>query len=163
MKGPICFEDIKNNRLCKICEAKLKAGIVTENDLAICRELVRLAEKSFLDLEFIRSFEINGTLAIVCKGNIGALIGKAGKNIQALEKKLGKKIRVVEKTNDDKQTAQSMLGRIQILALNKVFKPEGEEIKIMVSKKDFPRIPDKEQTQKALSKIIGKPVEIEAQ
>jgi transcription antitermination factor NusA-like protein len=164
MNGPICFEDAKTNRLCKICEAKLKAGIITENDVKIWKELIKLAEKNrIIELEFVRSFEINGFVAIICKGNIGALIGKGGKNIKELEQKIGKKIRIVEKSNDAKQTAQSFLGNTPITAVNKVFRTEGEETKIVISKKDEKRLPQKEETEKALSKILGTKTTIEFQ
>jgi predicted PilT family ATPase len=161
MNGPICFEDAKTNRLCRICEAKLKAGIINENDVKIWKGLVNLAEKSFLDLDFLNSFELNGMLVIVCKGNIGALIGKAGKNIKDLEQKLGKKIRIVEKTSNAKETAQALLGYAKIIAINKVFKPDSEELKIMLSKQDGKRLKQKEETEKILTKILGSKTTIE--
>ena len=162
MKGPICIEDTKTNRLCQICEAKLKAGIISEDDIKLWKAIVKLSEKNFMqDLEFLRSFEINGTLSIVCKGNIGALIGKGGKNIKMLEKAIGKKIRIVEKSNDEKATVQSMLGRAKIMAVNKVFRPEAEEIKVIVAKQDEKRLPEKPKMEAALSKILGKKTSIE--
>lgn len=165
MNGPICFEDAKTNRLCKICEAKLKAGIISENDVKIWKEIVKLTEKTFLDLDFLQSFELNGTLLIVCKGggNIGALIGKAGKNIKDFEKKLGKKVRIIEKTSDAKETAQSVFGFIKIVAVNRVFKPDSEELKIMLAKQDEKKIRQKEELEKILSKILGAKTTIEFQ
>ena len=109
MKGPICIEDAKTNRLCLICEAKLKAGMISENDVRIWKELVRMSETNFLlGLEFLRSFEVNHSLNIVCKGTIGPLIGRGGKNIKELEQKLGKKIHIIEKTADALKSALEM-------------------------------------------------------
>ncbi|HLD58856.1 MAG TPA: KH domain-containing protein [archaeon] len=162
MKGPICIEDAKTNRLCLICEAKLKAGMISENDVRIWKELVRMSETNFLlGLEFLRSFEVNHSLNIVCKGTIGPLIGRGGKNIKELEQKLGKKIHIIEKTADAKETAQSVLGNITIVAVNRVFRPEAEELKIIVMKQDSARIQQKEETEKILSKIIGTKTTIE--
>ncbi|MDD5162871.1 MAG: KH domain-containing protein [Candidatus ainarchaeum sp.] len=161
MDGPICFEDAKTNRLCRICEAKLKAGFISENDIKIWKELVKLAEKSFLDLDFLNSFELNGMLVIVCKGSIGALIGKGGKNIKDMEQKLGKKIRIVEKTSDAKETAQALLGYLKIVAVNKVFRPDSEELKIILSKQDEKKLRQKEETEKILTKLLGAKTTIE--
>ena len=163
MNGPICFEDAKTNRLCRICEAKLKAGMITENDVNAWKEIVRLTEKTFLDMDFLKSFELNGTLFIVCRGNIGALIGKAGRNIKELEKKLGKKVRIIEKTPDSKETAQSVLGFMTIIAVNRVFRPDSEELKIMLAKQDERKIRQKEELEKILSKILEAKTTIEFQ
>jgi len=156
------LEDTKTNRLCKICEAKLKAGIISENDIKLWKEIVKLAQKNFMpDFEFIRSFEINGAMCLVCKGNIGALIGKGGKNIREFEKILGKKIRIIEKTGTEKDIAQTLLGRAKILAVNKVFKPDSEELRIIVSKGFEKRLPDKQRLEEVLAKILGKKTGIE--
>ncbi|MDD5147906.1 MAG: KH domain-containing protein [Candidatus ainarchaeum sp.] len=163
MNGPICFEDAKTNRLCRICEAKLKANIINENDVAIWKEIVKLGEKSFLDLDFLNSFELNGMLVIVCRGNIGALIGRQGKNIRDLEQKLGKKIRIVEKTGDAKETAQALLGFVKIAAVNRVFRPDSEELKIIISRNDERRLKEKEALEKILSKILGSKTTVEFQ
>ncbi|MAG22434.1 MAG: hypothetical protein CL943_03995 [Candidatus Diapherotrites archaeon] len=161
MKGPICKEDIKYGKLCMICKAKLKAGQITQIDFELAKAINKLENKKFLlATELVRAFELPKIIIIFARGNVGALIGREGKNIKALEKVLGKKVRVVE-LSDPKDTIQQVMGRIRVVAVNKVFKQEGEELKAIIDERDMKKIAsERERLEEILNKILKVPVAI---
>ncbi len=162
MRGPVCEEDVKYGKLCKICEAKLKAGQISSVDLGLLKAIDKLENKKFLiATEVVRAFELPDIILVFARGNVGMLIGKAGKNVKELEENLGKKIRIIELSKEPKETIQQVFGRARVLAVNKVFKPESEELKVIVDEKDKLRIgPNKEKIEEILGKILKTPVEI---
>ena len=162
VRGPVCREDIKHGKLCKICEAKLKAGQITETDFELMKAIEKLENKKFLiATEIVRTFELEGILLVFARGNVGALIGKEGKNVKQLEQELVKKIRIIELGKEKKEVIQQVLGRANLLAVNKVFKPESEELKAIVDSRDRQKIePQKERIEEILQKLLKTPIEI---
>ena len=162
MKGPVCSTDVKTGKLCKICEAKLKAGQICELDFSLMKAIEKLENKKYLiATEIVRAFELDDLVIIFASGNVGALIGKDGKNVKQLEQELGKKIRVIELGKDRRETIQQVLGRARINAVNRVFKPEAEELKVMVDSRDRAEVEtNKEKFEEMLQKVLKQPIEI---
>ncbi len=162
MRGPVCSQDIKTGKLCLICEAKLKAGQITDADFAIMKAVNKLENKKFLiSTEIVRAFDVSGMVLVFTKGNVGALIGKGGKNIKSLEATLGKKVRIIEVSPEPKETIQQVLGKVRISALNKVFKRDGEELKVVVDARDKRRIGKVEELEHVLKDALKTPIAIE--
>ncbi len=161
MKGPICRQDIKSGRLCLICAAKLKAGQISQADLDVLKAIETLDNKKFLiATELVRVFDLGKMALIFVKGNAGMLIGRGGKNIKVLEKALGKKVRVAEISKEPRETIQQVIGRARINSMNKIFKPESEELKVMIDSRDRRMIGDKEPLEAMLKTVLKQPVEI---
>ena len=162
MKSPLCSNELKNGNFCSLCEAKIKQGIVTETDLKVLRKLQSMEKTLVLkDTEFVKAYEVEEFILIVCKGNVGALIGKEGAIVKSLSKDFGKKIRIVEHTNSEKENVQNVLGNVRVLGINKVFKPGAEETMLFIPKSDEGRMPaDKETVEKIISEINRKKTEI---
>lgn len=162
MKGPVCSADARLGKLCKICEAKLKAGQISSIDFELMKAIERLKNKKFLiATEVVRAFELDDTVIVFAKGNVGMLIGKAGRNVKELEKALEKKVRVVEVSKYPKETIQQVFGRATVLAVNRVFKPDGEELKVIVEERDKRSVEGKKKKiEEMLFKVLKVPVEI---
>ncbi|MDP6670469.1 MAG: KH domain-containing protein [archaeon] len=159
MKGPVCKDDIRSGRLCMICAAKLKAKQINELDFETMKAVEKLENKKFLiSTEIVRVFELNGVALIFAKGNVGALIGKEGKNVKALEKALGKRVRIIELSKKPREVTQQVIGRARITAVNKLFKPGSEELRIMIDPRDK-RMLEKE--IKRMQEILGKALKIQ--
>jgi transcription antitermination factor NusA-like protein len=162
VKGPVCQEDVRHGKLCRICEAKLKAGQISTIDFELLKAIEKLGNKRFLvATEIMRAFELGDTVLVFASGNVGALIGRDGKNIKELEKALGKRVRVIEPSKAPKETIQQVIGRASILAVNRVFKPDGEELRVIVDSKDKQKIgAGMEQIEAVLKAMLKVPVEI---
>lgn len=162
MKSPICEEDIRHGKLCKICEAKLKAGQINNIDFELLKAIDKLENKKYLiATEIVRAFELQDIILVFAKGNVGMLIGKEGKNVKELSEKLGKKVRIIELSDEPKEVIQQILGRARVIAVNKIFKPESEELKVIVDSRDKNMIgPAKANIEEIIRKMLKKPVEI---
>ena len=141
-----------------ICAAKLKAGQINELDFEVMKAVEKLEDKKYLiATEIERVFELNGVALIFTRGNVGALIGKDGKNVKSLEKFLGKRVRIIELSKDPKEVTQQVLGRARITTVNKVFKPGSEELKVMIDPRDR-RMVEKE--LEAMQEILCKALKL---
>lgn len=170
MNGPCCIEDSRKGVLCEKCEKKLAEGKLTPLDFEVMKAIVKLGDSIiFADLEIIKAIEAEDQLALLCKGNIGSIIGKEGKNIKELSEKLGeegkpKKIRIIESTPDERKTIQNLLGKEapRIIAVTETHLPNGEKTcRVMVSKNDKSRLwATKETLESLLNSILETKTEI---
>ncbi len=169
MKGPCCIEDARKGVLCEKCEAKLAEGKLTALDFEVLKAIVKLDQTIiFADLEIHKTSEVEDLLLIYCKGNIGALIGREGKNIKELSNKLGienkpKRIKIVENTGDERKTIQNILGKgVRIIAITKTYSPNSEKTcKVMVSKNDKNQLwTPKESLESIINDILGTKIEL---
>lgn len=162
MKTPICSADMRRELLCKECQKNVEDGKISELEVKISRLLETLAKQFyFIDVEFKHAIEMPDTIILLCKGNIGAMIGRKGRVVAELEKALGKKVRVIEKTSDEKKMIQDFVGNARVVAVNKIFKVDGREHKIIIAKYDMERLPAAPAEIKAgIEKILGTTAEI---
>lgn len=154
----ICKICLQSDYLCSACAQKLESGKITATDVVVSRALFKLSKdmKNF-EADFIDAIDTDNMIIILCNGkDMGAIIGKGGKNISKLEKLLGKKVRVVQHTSDEKEMIKSIIG-VPIFAINKIYDPD-EALKMRVEKKYMKKV-DKSAVQ-AAKKIIGKDVKI---
>lgn len=162
MKAPICSADMKRNALCKECQQKLEDGKISEIEVRVSRILHKLSRKFyFIDIEFRRAIELHDTIILLCKGNIGALIGRKGRVVGELNKELGKNVRIIEKQADEKKMIQDFLGNARVLAVNKVFKVDGKEHRIVIAQHDVDKLPAPQNEIKAgIERLLNTSAEI---
>lgn len=163
MKVPICEDDLNSKKLCKICEAKLKAGQISELDVEVSRTLSKLSKTLELkDAEFRKAFDLGDSIILLCSGKIGAMIGKGGKHIQEITKSLKKKAKVLEEGLESKRLCQEVLGNnTRITAINQTFKPEGTEYNIVVEEKHRNKVEkSQERIEKVLKELLKTPAKI---
>ena len=161
MRGPVCPSDVKTGKLCIICQAKLKAGQINELDLKVLKAAQKFENRKFLiATELVRAFDLGGMALVFARGNVGALIGKGGKNIKVLENELGKRVRIIEISKDSRDIVQQVVGRVRISAVNKVFMREGELLKVILDERDKKMLAQKEKFEEILGKILGKPIKL---
>lgn len=163
MKAPICSADMKRSTLCKECQQKLEAGKISELDVKVSRLLQKLSKKFyFIDIEFRRAIELADTIILLCRGNIGSLIGRKGRVVGELNRELGKNVRIIEKQADEKKMIQDFLGNARVLAVNKVFKVDGKEHRIVIAQHDAERLPAPQAEIKAgIERLLNTVAEIE--
>lgn len=162
MELPICLNDAKSERLCNACARKMREGRITETDVRVSRLLIELQKKFlFRDVDFVRSIELGEAVVLVVKGNIGGVIGRKGIVVSELCKALDRKVRVIEETKDESRAVQDFLGKVRVVSVNKLFKPDSTEYKVMVADADRERlIAPKEAIEKGLGKLFNARVEV---
>lgn len=164
MKTALCEADLKRDRLCKDCQQKLDSNEITALDIKVSRLLNKLEKNfSFRGIEFNKALELGDMIILSCSGTIGVLIGRKGKIVSELTKALGKKTRIIEKTGNEKKMIQDMIGNARLIGLNKIFKPEETEYKVIISKTDQNKLigGDPKQLEKGLKELFNAKTTIE--
>lgn len=163
MKTLICEADSRRSSLCMNCKKKLAEGKITEKEVEASRLLTKMSRKFFIgNFELKRVIEMPDVIFLVVVGEIGALIGKGGKTVAELSKELGKKVRVIEKTKDEKKMIQDLVGEARVLGVNKIFKKEGQEHKILIKAADKERlITDIENLKNGIENLLNTAATIE--
>lgn len=158
MKLPICEQDAAKKELCSECRKRLEKKELTELDVKIAIAIAELSKEfPMRHVEFTRAFDTKEFLFLACRGRIGSIIGKDGKIVSELTKQLGKKIRVVEETQDRRKAMQDMVGMpIRVLGVNRVYKPEGSEFKVIISRKDREKLQiDEKELKEAIEWVLN--------
>ena len=165
VKTPLCDFCLRSGILCVRCQEKLRSGEISERDVQIARELLRLSERypSIQKVSFHKSYEVDDVIAIlVDPGDLPHLLGYDGKVLKALSKVTGKKIRVLEKGASARKFLEDLLTPLNIASLNKVWLPDGTtETKVILSGRPR-RLPISIETLRALAeKMRGMAVRVE--
>ena len=163
VKTVICDTDLKRNSLCEECKNKLNDGKISELDITASRLLSKISNTVYLEnVEFKKALDLGDLVVLVCTGNIGLIIGKKGKNVAELSKELGKKVRIIEETKDEKKMIQDLIGEARIIAVNKIFKRDGHEHKIMIKEADKAMlVTDIEKLNQAIEALLSTSATIE--
>jgi len=167
VKTPICLFDLKTGILCSSCEEKLRMGIISELDIEVAKALLKLEETKYRhllqDVRFHKAYVVDDVLAIlVDQKDVVKLVSKGGRLLKELGDMFGKKVRVLSYRCDLKEFLEELLAPASILALNRVWLPDGStEVKVVVSYTGR-RPPINFETAKSLSMTIrGVPLRIE--
>jgi len=162
MKGPLCDECVRKNVLCGDCSGRLERGEISETDVQLARLLTKLEQKDIVrGAVFDKSFDVDGLIIITTRGKVGPLVGKGGRVIRLLSKEFNRKVRVVN-TIDHKTAIADLLAPARIQGMNVVYKPEGEETKVIINKEDkYKLVTNLETIQKAANKLSDKAIVIE--
>lgn len=167
VKTPICLFDLKTGILCSSCEEKLRRGLISELDIEVAKALLKLEETKYRqllqDVNFHKAYMVEDMLAVlVDQKDVAKLVSKGSKLLKELGDAFGKKVRVLSYRCDLKEFLEELLAPANILALNRVWLPDGStEVKVVVSYTGK-KPPISFETAKALSMAIrGVPLRIE--
>ncbi len=159
MKAPICNICLKSDQLCSACQDKLDEDKISETDIEISRILQDLSEEygSLRDSEIKRIYDAERVVVIVTAEGDGAkVVGRQGDIVKAVAEKIDKSIRVVEAAEDDREVIKGLLSPGEIESINTVFKPEGQEKKIVVDEEYEDKINlSREEFEELISAITG--------
>ena len=157
MRTIICSFCAKSGVLCPACEAKLKSGEITKEDIEICKYLYSRFEN--VDAEYIGSFSTKNFLILLMKGDVGSIVGKSGKGVQEMKKKFGKKIKIINLDMDKNGIVSDLIYPATLIGINLLFKEGKEVLRIRIKKDDLMKIPiDITSLNKILSNIFKKDV-----
>lgn len=157
--APICQVCLGNDILCSGCRSKLEKGEITDADIEVSRLIHQLAQ----DMPSLRNITIkkvyrttNSYVILAGEGDASKIVGKNGKGVKKISKRLNSSISIVEDKNDPEEIAKRLIAPAEVKSINTVFKPEGEEEKLIVDEDDKNRVSlSKEEFKEVLNKITG--------
>ncbi len=127
-----------------------------ERSKKVLEELSKLPQ----DATIHKILSTKNLVILVAEGNIGRLIGKNGRNIKQVSEKTGCKIKVLQKTGV-LDTVADLVYPARIISTSKLYLPEGEKRRIILSKEDKRKLRmKKEEVEKIVKDIYDKDIEI---
>lgn len=145
MKVPICEDCLETEDvLCDDCKQKLEEGEISEIAVELSRFLYSLTDEipTLKDVELKKISEVSDAIVVItAKGDGPRVVGKNGEVVKKLADEFNSSIRVVEDSGDADEVIRNLLEPVEVQSINTVYKPEGTEKKVVVSKKDERRVP----------------------
>jgi transcription antitermination factor NusA-like protein len=130
LKTPICSFDAKSGVLCRKCEAKLKSGSITQDDVEAATKLIGLADRNQEINKFtlIRGTRVHGDFVLVFRGpDVNVLRGNE-ELASKIEKQIGQKVWFVETEASDRRFIESLLHPLKVLSVNFFWLPEANKL-----------------------------------
>ncbi len=145
MKTPICDNCLQSDTLCPECKEKVNESKITACDIRVARNLYNLSKeiKELENIEIKKSVESPNLIVIICKkGDAGKIVGGNGIIVKKLANILQKPIRVVEDPKDKEDFIRKLLYPVPLLAINVLYTPHGEMLKVIIPNNRKPPAPD---------------------
>ncbi|MDY6776636.1 MAG: hypothetical protein SVQ76_00860 [Candidatus Nanohaloarchaea archaeon] len=163
METPLCSICLESDDiLCNGCKSKLEDGGLTEVDVELSRLLYDLSDdiETLQDVEIKETIETsNAIVVLTAEGDGPKVVGRNGRVVKEIADLFDKSIRVVEDTGELDEVVEKLLSPIEHDGLRKVYRPDGEERKVIVDEDDRPRVPfNSEEFRKVTEEITGEKV-----
>jgi transcription antitermination factor NusA-like protein len=136
LKTPICSFDAKSGVLCRTCEAKLKSGSITQDDIDAAKKLINLADRNQEINKFtlVRGTRVNGDFVLVLRGQDVSVLRGNQELTSKVEKEMGGKVWFVEAEASDRRFIESIFHPIKVLSVNFFWLPEANKLtKVVVA------------------------------
>lgn len=139
MKTPICSFDAKSGVLCRKCEAKLKSGSITQDDVEAATKLIGLADRNQEINKFtlIRGTRVHGDFVLVFRGSDVSVLRGSEELASKIEKQIGQKVWFVETDASDRRFIESLFHPLKVLSVNFFWLPEANKLtKVIIADDD---------------------------
>jgi transcription antitermination factor NusA-like protein len=130
LKTPICSFDAKSGVLCRMCEAKLKSGSITQDDVEAATKLIGLADRNQEINKFtlIRGTRVHGDFVLVFRGSDVSVLRGNEELASKIEKQIGQKVWFIETEASDRRFIESLLHPLKVLSVNFFWIPEANKL-----------------------------------
>ena len=122
--------------LCRTCEAKLKSGSITQDDIDAAKKLINLADRNQEINKFtlVRGTRVNGDFVLVLRGQDVSVLRGNQELANKIEKEMGDKVWFVEAEASDRRFIESLFHPIKVLSVNFFWLPEANKLtKVVVA------------------------------
>jgi len=136
LKTPICSFDAKSGVLCRTCEAKLKSGTITQDDIDAAKKLVSLADRNQEINKFtlIRGTRVDGDFVLVLRGHDVSVLRANQELVNKIEKEIGQKVWFVETEASDRRFIETLFHPVKVLSVNFFWLPGANKLtKVIVA------------------------------
>ena len=136
MKSPICSFDAKTGVLCSKCEAKLRAGDITQDDVDASTRLARIADRNqdINKFTLLRGLRVDGDVVLVLRStDVNAIKGSSSLS-DRIESDFGQKVWFVESESSDRRFIEGLFHPLRVLSVNLFWLPDGNKLtKVLAS------------------------------
>jgi transcription antitermination factor NusA-like protein len=156
LKTPICTFDAKSGVLCRTCEAKLKSGSISQDDVDVSIKLIRLADRNQEINKFtlVRGTRVNGDFILVLRGHDISVLRSNSELANKIEKEMGQKVWFVETEASDRRFIESLFHPMKVLSVNFYWLPGSSKLtKVIIAGEAKSTEMDLEKIQK-IAKVV---------
>ena len=156
MKTPICSFDAKSGVLCSKCEAKMRSGIITQDDVEAAKKLISLADHNQEVNKFtlVRGTRVHGDFVLVFRGSDVSILRGNEQLASKIEKQMGQKVWFVETEASDRRFIESLFHPLKVLSVNFFWLPGANKLTKAVISDDAKNTPvDIDKVQKIAKAI----------
>ena len=122
-----------------MCEAKLKSGSITQDDVEAATKLIGLADRNQEINKFtlIRGTRVHGDFVLVFRGSDVSVLRGNEELANKIEKQIGQKVWFVETEASDRRFIESLLHPLKVLSVNFFWLPEANKLtKVIIADDD---------------------------
>jgi hypothetical protein len=113
-----------------MCEAKLKSGSITQDDVEAATKLIGLADRNQEINKFtlIRGTRVHGDFVLVFRGSDVSVLRGNEDLASKIEKQIGQKVWFIETEASDRRFIESLLHPLKVLSVNFFWIPEANKL-----------------------------------
>jgi hypothetical protein len=113
-----------------MCEAKLKSGSITQDDVEAATRLIGLADRNQEINKFtlIRGTRVYGDFVLVFRGSDVSVLRGNEELASKIEKQIGQKVWFIETEASDRRFIESLLHPLKVLSVNFFWIPEANKL-----------------------------------
>jgi hypothetical protein len=113
-----------------MCEAKLKSGSITQDDVEAATKLIGLADRNQEINKFtlIRGTRVHGDFVLVFRGSDVSVLRGDEELASKIEKQIGQKVWFIETEASDRRFIESLLHPLKVLSVNFFWLPEANKL-----------------------------------
>ena len=122
-----------------MCEAKLKSGSITQDDVEAATKLIGLADRNQEINKFtlIRGTRVYDDFVLVFRGSDVSVLRGNEELANKIEKQIGQKVWFIETEASDRRFIESLLHPLKVLSVNFFWIPEANKLtKVIIADDD---------------------------
>jgi hypothetical protein len=156
LKTPICSFDAKSGVLCTKCEAKLKSGSITQDDVEAATKLIGLADRNQEVNKFTlsRATRVYGDFVLVFRGSDVSVLRGNEELASKIEKQMGQKVWFVETEASERRFIESLFHPLKVLSVNFFWLPEANKLTKVIIGDDAKNTPVNIEKVQKIAKAI---------
>jgi transcription antitermination factor NusA-like protein len=135
VKSPICPFDAKSGVLCAKCEAKLRSGGISQDDVDASIKLTKIADKSpdVNKFTLVRGARVDGDYVLVLRSPDVVAMRSNPDLAERIESDFGQKVWFVESEASDRRFIENLFHPVRVLSVNLFWLPDGNKLTKVVA------------------------------